>query len=88
MKSLCGSQIKLLVLDVLKPRTPSLPAFASFLGELEGVTKVDVSLVEMNVRTESLKVVLQGIGINFNALKEHMARQGAIIHSVDRIIVE
>ena len=88
MKSLDGPQIKHLVLDVLKPRTPSLPAFASFLGELEGVTKVDVSLVEMNMRTESLKVVLQGIGINFNALKEHMARQGADIHSVDRIIVE
>ncbi len=88
MKSLVDPQIKHLVLDVLKPRTPSLPAFASFLGELEGVTKVDVSLVEMDARTESLKVVLQGSRINFDALKEHMARQGAVIHSVDQVIVE
>jgi len=47
VKSLGGPQMKHLVLDVLKPRAPSLPAFASFLGALEGVTKVDVSLVEM-----------------------------------------
>lgn len=83
-----GPQIKHLVLDVLKPHEPSLPEFASFLGELEGVTKVDVSLVEMDERTESLKVVLHGVEIDFDELKEHMGKQGAVIHSVDQVIVE
>ena len=83
-----GPQIKHLVLDVLKPHAPSLPEFASYLGELEGVTKVDVSLVEMDERTESLKVVLQGVEIDFDDLKEHMEKQGAVIHSVDQVIVE
>jgi len=81
-------QIKHLVLDVLKPHAPALPEFASFLGQLKGVTKVDVSLVEMDERTESLKVVLHGTEINFDKLKEHMAKQGAVIHSVDQVIVE
>jgi len=88
VKSLGSPQIKHLVLDVLKPHIPALPEFASFLGELKGVVKVDVSLVEMDERTESLKVELDGTEINFDELKEHMARQGAVIHSVDRVIVE
>lgn len=83
-----SSKIKHLVLDVLKPHAPSLPEFASFLGELEGVTKVDVSLVEMDERTESLKIELYGTEIDFDSLKEHMATQGAVIHSVDQVVVE
>ena len=73
---------------MLKPHAPSLPEFASFLVELEGVTRVDVSLVEMDERTESLKVVLHGVEIDFDELKGHMEKQGAVIHSVDQVIVE
>lgn len=80
--------IRKLVLDVLKPHQPPLPKFASFLCELEGIVLVDVSLVEMDERTESLKVVLSGEGIDFENLKEHMAEQGAVIHSVDQVVVE
>ena len=80
--------IRKLVLDVLKPHQPPLPKFASFLGELEGIVLVDVTLVEMDERTESLKVVLSGEGIDFETLKEHMAEQGAVIHSVDQVVVE
>lgn len=81
-------EIKELVLDVLKPHEPSLPDFAYFLCDLKGVSTVDVSLVEMDERTESLKVVLSGDNINFEELKEHMGRQGAVIHSVDQVIVK
>ena len=83
-----GQKIKHLVLDVLKPHDPPLPDFAFFLGELEGVTRVDVSLVEMDERTMSLRVMLQGTEINFRELREHMGKQGAVIHSVDQVIVE
>ena len=76
------------VLDVLKPRNPSLPEFAIHLGELAGVTKVDVTMTEMDERTESLKVVIEGTGIKFDDLKEHIEKQSATIHSVDQIIVE
>lgn len=83
-----GTHVKHLVLDVLKPHDPSLPEFASFLAELKGVTKIDVSLIEMDEKTESLKVVLEGSGIDFEELKEHMAEHGAVIHSVDQVIIE
>lgn len=80
--------IKAMVLDVLKPHSPALPVFATFLAELEGVEEVDVTLVEMDERTESLKIVISGHDIDYEALREHMSKQGAVIHSVDQVVVE
>jgi hypothetical protein len=85
---LSESKIKHLVLDVLKPHSPPLPEFATFLTELDGIEKVDITLVEMDEKTESLKVVLSGTAIEYDALKEHVGKQGAVIHSVDQVIVE
>jgi hypothetical protein len=88
VEKLSEPKIKNLVLDVLKPHSPPLPEFASFLTELDGIEKVDITLVEMDEKTESLKVVLTGIHIEYEALKEHVGKQGAVIHSVDQVIVE
>ncbi len=82
------SKIKHLVLDVLKPHSPPLPEFASFLTELDGIERVDITLVEMDEKTESLKVELSGVSIDYEALKEHVGKQGAVIHSVDHVVVE
>jgi hypothetical protein len=81
-------QITHIVLDVLKPHQPPLPEFAAFLGELNGVTRVDVSVVEMDEKTESLKIIIDGTNLDYEALRSHMSRQGAVIHSVDQVIVE
>lgn len=81
-------EIKHLVLDVLKPHQPPLPDFATYVAELDGVTKVDVTVIEMDEKTESLKVIIDGTDIDFERLREHMAKQGAVIHSVDQVVVE
>ena len=88
MISLDDPAIKAMVLDVLKPHSPALPVFATFLAELEGLDEVDVSLVEMDEKTESLKVIISGHDIDYEALREHMGKQGAVIHSVDQVVVE
>ena len=85
---MASPHIRYVVLDILKPRNPSLPEFAIYLGELTGITKVDVTMIEMDDRTESLKVVIEGTGIKFDELKEHIEKQSATIHSIDQIIVE
>ena len=59
-----------------------------FLADLESVEIVNVTLVEMDEKTCSLKVVLYGSGIDFDALKEHVVKVGAVIHSVDQVNVE
>ncbi len=76
------------MLDVLKPHQPPLPDFASFLGEMNGLTRVDLSHVEMDEKTESLKMIIDGTRLDYEALRSHMARQGAVIHSVDQVVVE
>ncbi len=81
-------EIRHMVLDVLKPHEPPLPEFATFVGELEGVDRVDVTVIEMDEKTESLKVIIDGSSIDYDRLREHMAKQGAVIHSVDQVIVE
>jgi len=72
----------------LKPHQPPLPEFASFVGELPGIKKVDVSVVEMDEKTESLKVIIDGANIEYEELRSHMAKLGAVIHSVDQVVVE
>jgi hypothetical protein len=42
----------------------------------------------MDEKTESLKIVISGHDIDYEALREHMGKQGAVIHSVDQVIVE
>ena len=88
MENLSEPKIKTLVLDVLKPHSPPLPEFARYVSELDGVEKVDISLVEMDERTESIKIVLDCSRINYDALKDHIGKQGAVIHSVDQVVVE
>ena len=76
-----------IVLDVLKPHQPPLPDFASFVGELDGIKRVDVTVVEMDEKTESLRIIIDG-NVDYENLRAHMARQGAVIHSVDQVVVE
>lgn len=75
-------------MDVLKAHQPPLPEFASFVGELAGIKRVDVAVVEMDEKTESLKVTIDGVNIDYEELRSHMAKQGAVIHSVDQVVVE
>ena len=88
VKELEQTHIKHMVLDVLKPHQPPLPEFAKFLGEMDGIDRIDVSVVEMDEKTESLKIIIDGTNIDYEELKTHMAIQGAVIHSVDQVIVE
>ena len=80
--------IRRLVLDVLKPHQPSLPEFTEYLGKLKEVTRVDVTLIEIDERTDSLKVIVEGNGIVFDVLNDHISKIGAVIHSVDQVVVE
>lgn len=82
------SAIKELVLDVLKSHSPTLPKFAAYLCDLECVDVVDISLVEMDEKTDTLKVVVYGEDIDFDEMKDHMDKKGASIHSVDHIVVK
>ena len=79
--------VKRIVLDVLKLREPSLPELATRLSSMKGVEGVNISLVEMDQNTESVKIAIEGDNININHVQEMLKDNGAVIHSIDEVVV-
>ncbi|MCD6530234.1 DUF211 domain-containing protein [Candidatus Bathyarchaeota archaeon] len=79
--------VRKLVLDVLKSHEPSLPELATRLNVIEGVQEVNISLVEIDQNTESVKITLEGENIDFDAVSKCLIDNGAVIHSVDEVSV-
>jgi len=78
--------VKRLVLDVLKPHAPNTLEFAQALaGEAYWV---HVRVEEMDDKTESLVVTVEGTQIDFQQIKTTIAALGASLHSIDEVEVE
>ncbi|GBC70173.1 hypothetical protein HRbin01_01882 [archaeon HR01] len=77
-----------IVLDVLKPHTPTIIEFAKSISAVKGISRVDVSILEVDTNTETVKLVVEGAGINFEQVEAAVKHLGAAIHSVDQVVVE
>jgi uncharacterized protein len=75
-----------IVLDVLKPHEPNIPAFAKYLSELSGVEGVNITLMEIDKETENIKVTMQGNDLNFEEITNAIEQYGGSIHSVDEVV--
>ncbi len=64
------SEIKRLVLDVLKPHAPSMIELSKRLGKADGVLGVNC---------------IVGQSINYDAVEKVIRACGAVIHSVDSV---
>ncbi len=81
--------LKKIVLDVLKPlKGHSIPEFAEVLASVDGVKRVSVIVNEIDVETVTLTVTVEGSDIDYSELRDHVERLGAVIHSVDQVVVE
>ncbi|MEM3607465.1 MAG: DUF211 domain-containing protein [Candidatus Bathyarchaeia archaeon] len=80
-------RIRKLVLDVLKPRDPPIYELASRLAECRGVSDVDINLAEIDQRTETIKVSLEGDGIDINEVRQCIEELGASVQSFDEVRV-
>ncbi len=79
------SEIKRLVLDVLKPHHPTILEVARRIAVLNGVSGVNCTLEEVDRETESIKITIEGISIDFESVEETISDCGAVIHSVDSV---
>jgi len=79
------SDIKRIVLDVLKPHKPSLVDMSLRLSGLKGVDGVSLTLDEVDQETESVKVTIEGPSISYPSVEEALRELGAVIHSVDLV---
>jgi len=80
------SQIRRLVLDVLKPHEPTNVEVASAIGDLQDVDGVNLSLYEVDQQTENVKVTVEGTNVNYNLVLQTIENLGGVVHSVDEII--
>jgi len=87
-ESVLSSRCKMLrrlVLDVLKPHSPSVITLCEALSKLEGVEGVNVIIYEIDQQVENAKVIVGGNGIDFESVKKTLEDMGAAIHSVDEV---
>lgn len=77
--------VRRIVLDVLKPHSPSLVDLARKIAALKGVHGVNCTIEEVDQETESLSVIVEGDAIDFEKVSEAISAAGAVIHSVDSV---
>jgi len=77
--------IRRLVLDVLKPHKPSVVELSEALSHLEGVEGVNIIINEIDQQVENAKVIVVGISISFEDVKNRLKELGATIHSIDEV---
>ena len=78
--------LKRLVLDILKPHHPSVLDFGRLLAEL-GESQVRLTVLEMDDKTETLQVIVEGPDIDFDLLQAAITEFGASLHSIDEVEV-
>lgn len=79
------TDIKKLVLDVLKPHNPSVIELSRRLANLHGVLGVNCTIDEVDQETESLKITIEGNSIDYEKVEATVREMGAVIHSVDSV---
>ena len=79
------TDIKKLVLDVLKPHNPSIVELSRRLSGVHGVLGVNCTIDEVDQETESLKITIEGTAIDFPKVEATVREFGAVIHSIDSV---
>jgi len=77
--------IRRVVLDVLKPHDPNVLAFARAVAGKCPKCRVTVTVTEMDEKTETLEMVIEGPGIDFEAVDNAIGAMGASLHSIDEV---
>ena len=76
------------LLDILKPHQPGLDLLARTLMGIGGVTKVSVKVDELDQKTASLHINIEGIGISLEEITDVLGSMNCALHSVDMVEME
>lgn len=81
------SKTRKLVLDVLKPHQPDALEFSTALANLGADYRVRLIVTEVDKKTESTIVTIEGADIHFDGIKDAIEKMGASVHSIDEVEV-
>ena len=79
--------VKKLILDVLKPHVPNVLELAKAIAEQGEDYHVTFVVKEVDEKTETVEIVIEGKDIQFHAIEEIIHAMGASLHSVDEVEV-
>jgi len=80
-------RVKRLVLDVLKPHRPDGLEFASSIAGQGDDWHVLFSVEEVDEKTESVTVVIEGEDIQMERIAQAIETAGGTVHSIDEVEV-
>ncbi|MFX0143439.1 MAG: DUF211 domain-containing protein [Candidatus Hodarchaeota archaeon] len=75
-------------LDILKPHQPGIDLLARTLMNINGVIKVRIKVDELDQKTASLHVNIEGVNISLDEITEVLGSMNCALHSVDEVVVE
>lgn len=81
-----AGKIRRVVLDTLKPMEPTIIEMAKNLSVVEGVSSVNVSIAEIDLKVENAKITIEGENINYEIVCDVIQDMGASIHSIDEVV--
>jgi hypothetical protein len=79
--------VKRLVLDVLKPHSPSGLEFAKAIAAQGEGYCVNFTVIEVDEKTETVAIVIEGENIQVDAITDTITSLGGSLHSIDEIEV-
>ena len=79
--------VKRIVLDVLKPHQPNGLEFAKAIAEHGVDYRVIFTVQEVDEKTETVQIIIEGHDVDFDAITETIANLGGSLHSIDEIEV-
>ena len=77
--------LRRLVLDVLKPHRPSNVDLATEISKLKGVDGVTIVTYNKETEVESVRIVIEGRGLEFKNIEKILRNLGASVQSVDAV---
>jgi len=80
--------VKRLVLDVLKPHEPNALEFSCTLAESGDDYRVGLTVIEMDEKTETIQIVIEGSNIDFEAIQSAITNMSGSLHSIDVVEVQ
>ncbi len=79
-------KIRRLVIDALKPMEPNIIELAKVISLKDGVSAVNISMVEIDLKVENAKITIEGDDINYEEIKDLIEDMGGSIHSIDEVV--
>ena len=79
-------KIRRIVLDTLKPMDPTIVDMAKQISVVDGVSAVNISIAEIDLKVENAKITIEGENINHVKVIELIQDMGGSIHSIDEVV--